>query len=115
MTQPSLFDSTTAIDTYQARYAANDLTPGEACPACGHVFPGTHDATRDHGLVTDGMCVGMELTRRHLALDIQAGLTNTAAGIRACEQAGWPAAVIRGWLDQPATLTSTLHPDRTRA
>ncbi|UEJ84621.1 hypothetical protein Bra3105_18490 (plasmid) [Brachybacterium halotolerans subsp. kimchii] len=132
MQQLSIFDeldsqdrAARAADTtlagYHARYERGELIPGESCPACGTVLPGRYDGSQSHGLVTDEVCVGMDLTRRHLAIalsdDPQWQGMATGDEDRAAITAGWPEATVRAWQADPSALAQVLKPatrsDRT--
>lgn len=54
-------------ETYSDRYDFWCLTPGEACPGCGHTFPaGGHDASGDHCMPTGATeCTGRRAYLQH--------------------------------------------------
>lgn len=74
--QTDIFDALTDTDpdplaAYRDRYARGRLIPGEdRCPGCGHLHPQRFDATNDHHLVADDMCLAMDLIRRHVLIDL---------------------------------------------
>lgn len=119
--QPSLFDGYDATGTplsplaaYDDRHYRGALIPGEQCPACGHTFPQRYDATHDHGIfsVEPLVCFGMDLTRRHLAIDLRDDRPEQAPyreaqlerDVRHARAAGWPAATVDAWLADPHSL-----------
>lgn len=91
------------LAAYMWRYSRARLVPGEECPACGHVFPIRMDATNNHALVADDVCVGMDLTRRHLRHVL--GTVNYADHYRVrAIRAGWPVETVQAWIDDPSLL-----------
>ena len=108
-------------ETYSDRYRFGCLTPGEACPGCGHVFPhGGDDSSGDHHMPTSATeCTGRRAYRQHAAhyareflrwealnaddetiLDAHAALTRAARAAAPC----WPADVRTSWIEHPEQL-----------
>lgn len=42
------------------------VVPGTSCPACGYVFTHSHDASNNHWMMRDDICIGMSLRRSHV-------------------------------------------------
>lgn len=73
--QLDIFDELERMETphagYRHRYERGRLIPGEdRCPGCGQLHQQRVDASHSHSIPVDGVvCVGMDLTRRHVLID----------------------------------------------
>ena len=81
-------------ETYSDRHHFGCLTPGEACPGCGHVFTaGGSDASGDHNMPTGATeCTGRRAYLQHAQsahLALQAG-TGTVERFRRAVAAAAP-------------------------
>lgn len=97
-------------ETYSDRYDFWCLTPGEACPGCGHTFPaGGHDASGDHYMPTGATeCTGRRAYREHAQIAYRGylnGYFSLAAFYHAVAASApcWTAAERDAWLADPAT------------
>ncbi|HEX7349617.1 hypothetical protein [Brachybacterium sp.] len=93
---------------YRYRYRHGQLIPGESCPACGHVFPGRYDGSQNHHLMTDAICIGMDLTRNHLSHALRDGADLDQCRERAL-RAGWSVAQVDAWIADPTTIFDALE------
>lgn len=129
MKQLSIFDELSRQDSearrvdtsaagYVARYDHGELIPGEACPACGHIFErGGYDGSQCHYLTAGtSICSGMRAERRHLAMALSDD-PQWSRGARGDEaeraiDAGWPESTVRAWQADPRELLRELDTPR---